>query len=45
MVSAQPFCEARYKISAVVFGDGVNRTLMALVEEHPAVRHDGRACG
>ncbi|MBK7674959.1 MAG: hypothetical protein IPJ27_09440 [Candidatus Accumulibacter sp.] len=33
MVSAQAFCKARYKISALVFGD-LNQKLMALVEEH-----------
>jgi hypothetical protein len=41
MVNAQAFCQARYKISAVVFGD-VNRKLMALVDEHlPVPRRQG----
>lgn len=33
LVSAQAFCKARYKISALVFAD-LNQKLMALVEEH-----------
>ncbi|MBO3701939.1 MAG: IS4 family transposase [Candidatus Accumulibacter sp.] len=41
LVSAQAFCKARYKISALVFGD-VNRKLMDLVEEHlPVPRWQG----
>jgi hypothetical protein len=40
-VSAQAFCKARYKISALVFGD-LNQKLMALVEEHlPVPRWQG----
>jgi hypothetical protein len=41
LVSAQAFFKARYKISALVFGD-VNQKLMALVEEHlPVPRWEG----
>ncbi len=41
LVSAQAFCKARYKISALVFAD-LNQKLMALVEEHlPVPRWQG----
>ncbi len=41
LVSAQAFCKARYKISALVFDD-VNKKLMALVEEElPVPRWQG----
>jgi hypothetical protein len=43
MVSAQAFCKARYKISALVFGD-VNQKLMAWSRSICRCR-DGRGCG